>query len=103
MRKLLLVLILIITSFLTGCASSTPVGVVYSELKLPVNVTSNGQAYARTGVAECKSVLGLVAFGDCSIESAKKQGGVSRVYHVDWEARNILGILGEYRLVVYGE
>ncbi|MDD7472795.1 MAG: TRL-like family protein [Bdellovibrionota bacterium] len=99
MKKLLLVLILI----LAGCATSAPMGMVYTEVKLPVNVTSNGQAYARTGVAECKSILGLVAFGDCSIESAKKQGGVSRVYHVDWEARNILGILGEYRLVVYGE
>ncbi len=99
MKKLLLILLL----SLSACATSTPQGIVYTEVKLPINVTSNGQAYARTGVAECKSVMGLVAFGDCSIETAKKQGGVSKVYHVDWEARNILGILGEYRLIVYGE
>lgn len=99
MRKLFLIFILA----LSACATTMPTGIVYTEVKLPVNVTSNGQAYARIGVAECKSVMGLVAFGDCSIETAKKQGGVSKVYHVDWEARSVLGILGEYRLVVYGE
>lgn len=99
MKKVLLSLVI----FLSACATNYPLGIVYTEVKLPVNVTSNGQAYAKSGISECKSVMGLVSFGDCSVEAAKKQGGVSKVYHVDWEVRSVLGILSEYRLVVYGE
>ena len=85
-----------------GCASPVPMGALYTELKLPVAATGNG-ADKKHGVAECKSVLGLVATGDCSIETAKKNGGVSKVSAVDWEGKNILGIFGEYKLHVYGE
>ncbi len=49
------------------------------------------------------SVFGLVATGDASIEAAAKQGGITVIHHVDWEVKNILGIIGTYRCNVYGE
>jgi hypothetical protein len=88
---------------LAGCATAYPVGSLYTEVRLPVGVTSNNGKATKVGVAECTSLLSLVATGDASIEAAKKQGGITKVYHVDWDARNILGIIGNYKVTVYGE
>jgi hypothetical protein len=92
---------LAIAGMISGCASPMPMGALYTELKLPV--TATGTAGRKEGTAECQSVLGLVATGDCSIETAKKNGGISKVSAVDWEAKNILGILGQYKIHVFGE
>ena len=86
---------------LAGCASPMPMGALYTELKLPV--TATGISGKKEGISECKSVLSLVATGDCSIETAKKNGGITKVSGADWEAKSILGIIGEYKLHVYGE
>ena len=48
-------------------------------------------------------MLALFATGDCSIEAARKQGGINKIHHVDWDANNVLGIVGNYKVVVYGE
>ncbi len=91
-----------IAAICSGCATSYPVGVVYTDLKLPVNVTSEAKG-SKVGVAECKSVFGLFTTGDASIETAMKDGGITKVSHIDWEVENILGVIGEYKLTVYGE
>jgi hypothetical protein len=91
-----------IVGMVSGCASPMPMGALYTQLKLPVAVTSNGVG-KKEGVAECKSILALVATGDCSIEAAKKNGGITKVTNVDWEAESVLGIIGNYKLRVYGE
>ena len=85
-----------------GCATAYPVGSLYTEVKLPVAVESDGKAL-KTGTAECMSILGLLATGDASLNTAMKNGNITKVSHVDWEARNILGIIGNYKLTVYGE
>jgi len=101
MRFIACVVLLAGALALSGCASPMPVGVLYTELKLPVAVTAiSGR---KEGVAECKSVLALVATGDCSIETAKRNGGITKVSNVNWEAKSILGIIGEYKLHVFGE
>ena len=86
----------------SGCATSFPVGGVYTDVSLPIEATGAAGRSSKVGTAECKSILSLVATGDCSIEAAKKQGGVTTVDHVDWHAENILGIIGKYKLKVYG-
>jgi len=78
-----------------------PVGGLYTELKLPI--TSTGISGKKVGISECKSILSLVAIGDCSIEAAKKNGGITKVSNIDWEAKNVLGLFGEYKLRVTGE
>jgi hypothetical protein len=90
-------------ALLTGCATPYPMGQFYTELKLPVDVTSNGSNSPKVGYAECESFFGLIATGDASIETAKRNGGITKVHHVDWEVENILGVIGKYKVVVYGE
>jgi len=105
MKKLLTAIAITAAVALTGCATSTPVGSLYTQVKLPVAVTQAqaGSTKLKVGKAECKSILGLVATGDASIDTAAKNAGITVIHHVDWEAENILGIIGTYRCVVYGE
>lgn len=103
MKKVLCDLGLVMCAgLLSACATAYPVGLFYTELKLPVGVTSNATKTTKVGVAECTSVLCLVATGDASIEAAKRQGGITTVTHVDWEVKNTLGIVASYKVVVYG-
>jgi hypothetical protein len=97
------VLAFVVTAFMAGCATSYPVGCAYTQLKLPVAVTDNSGKSTKVGTAECKSLLYLIATGDASIDTAKKSAGITKVHHVDWEVENILGLIGTYKVIVYGE
>lgn len=103
MKKMKLAIVLIAAGMLAGCASSHPFGGLYTELKLPVTATGNSGSASKTGTAECVSILGLVATGDCSIQAAKRNGGITKVNSVDWDAKNILGIIGNYKTIVQGD
>lgn len=87
---------------LSGCASVLPSGIVYTEAKLPIAVGEPG-AYSKVGVSKATSILGLVATGDASIKAAMENGRITKVKYVDYDAKNILGIYGEYTTTVYGD
>ena len=89
-------------AMLTGCASYMPVGNLYTGVTLPVDASSNGGG-TKVGKSTAKSYLGMVAIGDASIETAKKNGGISKVTHIDWDAKNFLGLYGEYTTTVHGD
>jgi hypothetical protein len=59
-------------------------------------------ATPKTGRACMNSILGLVAIGDASLEAAKAAGGITNVANINYEVKNILGVYGEYCLVVKG-
>lgn len=105
MRKAALLLIIVgLALFVAGCASSMPMGVLYTELQLPVAATGNsGGGDMKVGMSECTSILGMVAIGDASIKQAMDNGRITKIHHVDWQAKNILGIYGMYNCTVYGE
>jgi len=91
-----------IIGLLSGCATPYPVGTIFTEVSLPAGVTSQA-SYSKVGRSQCESILGLVAIGDASIEQACKNGNITKIHHVDWKARNILGVIGKYECVVYGD
>ncbi len=95
--------LLVCAVIVSGCATAFPIGGAYTELRLPVAATSNGARSPKVGMASCQSYLGLFAIGDASIQTAKRNGGITKVHHVDWEAKNILGLIGDYKVIVYGE
>ncbi len=88
-----------------SCASTKPVGILYTDIRVPVTTGNAADATAspKVGVAVSKSVLGLVATGDSSITAACANGGIRKIHHVDWEANSILGLFSTYRCVVWGE
>ncbi|NLB60797.1 MAG: TRL-like protein family [Lentisphaerae bacterium] len=85
-----------------GCASPKPGGVIFTETTTPEIATSNAQA-TKVGVSECISVMALVAVGDASIAAAAKNGGITKIHSVDWNAKSILGIYSVYQTIVRGE
>ncbi|WP_394754054.1 TRL-like family protein [Crenothrix sp.] len=88
---------------LTACASPYPIGSIMTDINLPVQVTSNEGIPSKVGEATCHSYLSMVSTGDCSIDTAKKNASITKVHHVDWHAHNILGLIGHYKLTVYGD
>ena len=82
---------------LSGCA--------YVNTKIPLDMdldqTTLGQ---KSGVAEARSVLWLVAWGDASYAAAAKNGGITTLRHADQEVFSVLfGLYTRYRVVVYGD
>jgi hypothetical protein len=87
---------------LAGCSVS-PVQGAFNFAKWDGPVSNPSVSSIKSGESCAKSVLGLVAFGDASIEAAKKAAGISKVATVDHKTTNILYFYGEYCTVVYGE
>lgn len=94
--------LIVFLPMLTGCATPFPVGLWYTDLNLPVSAEGAGKSM-KTGTSECISVLGLVTTGDISYEEAMQDGGITKVNHADWKVENVLGVIGKYKLTVYGE
>jgi len=89
---------------LTGCATAkAPVmGLWYTEVKSG-EMSTGYQAGAKRGEACASSILGLIATGDASIDTARKNGGISYVISIDSTASSILGVYAKYCTIVYGK
>jgi hypothetical protein len=90
-------------TLLTGCAiAQGPVtsGLAF-DLKGPV-ATGPATGSSKIGRAEAWGIV-VFASGDASISAAMKNGGITRVHHVDSETTNILGLYATYITIVYGE
>lgn len=85
----------------TGCVQSpTGPGILYMNVKGPLG-PSAGTERLRRGESCARVALALFAWGDASIESAKRAGGITQVTTVDHHSRNLIGF-GSFCTVVYG-
>jgi len=94
--------LLLVVLFLSGCATPYPAGMLYTEVAFPVAAGEGGNG-SKVGTAKSTSILGLIATGDASLKTAMTNGGITKVRHVDYNAKNILGLYGEYTTTVYGD
>jgi len=88
---------------LAGCqpVAAPVMGVLFLDTRYGDSVTPAADA-TKEGKACSKSVLGLVATGDASLEAAKANGGITTVSHVDHSANSMLGIIAEWCTIVKG-
>ena len=77
------------------------IGIYNGTIEAMDYATPNATLGSKSGEATCKTILGIVNWGDCSIKSAMKNGRISRVTAADWEKHFVL-IYGEKTLRVYG-
>jgi hypothetical protein len=91
---------LVVVLMLAGCASYMPHGMLFTGGKMGAQGGSG--AADKSGKACMNSVLGLVAWGDASLQAAKAAGGVKDVVNIEYEVNNVLGIWGEYCIIVQG-
>lgn len=87
----------------SGCLPpKAPVyGIAYMDVKGPEEATPNLLG-KKMGKGTCQSVLGVVAKGDCSIETAARQANITRITHVDHHSETILLVYSKYTILVYG-
>jgi hypothetical protein len=88
---------------MSGCAyAAAPVtGFLYSGVTHGNTATSNPVG-GKTGESCATSILGVVATGDATVDSAAKQGGITTISHVDHKVMAVLGVYAEYCTVVHG-
>lgn len=87
---------------LSACVSAPVSGFLWTDVKGGVTATEAYGGSAR-GEACASSILGAVATGDASIDTAKKVGGIAQVVTIDYSVTNILGIYAKYCTIVYGK
>ncbi|MCF8226348.1 MAG: TRL-like family protein [Bacteroidales bacterium] len=72
-------------------------------LTLPVNATSNPVGN-KVGTAKATGYLGYLFFDqDASIQTAAKNGGITKISTVDMKTTNILNLIVTYEVIVTGE
>ena len=104
MKHLIIFVIAVYALLNSGCAVvAGPVsGSVYTDTKAPLAATSNNLG-SKVGSAEARSILGIVALGDASIQEAAKKAGITRISHVDYQSFSVLGFYAKFTVYVYGE
>lgn len=98
---------------LTGCAGALghmpPVGGIYAGARgVTPNTTVESSDGARPGPKRAEAcamgVLGLASWGDMSVETAKKNGGITKVGTLDYRTTDILAfVFQKHCTIVTGE
>jgi hypothetical protein len=92
LRNSLFAVAIAATAFLASCSITGPVA-----------ATSNPVG-SKVGTSKATVYLGVLAFGqDCSILSAAKAGGITKISTVDLKTSNILYLITTYETIVTGE
>ena len=91
---------------LIGCGY--PFGLIYTGTQTPhmmdrAEVSGPGKTGDKKGEACATGILSLAAFGDASLDAAKKAGGVTEVHSVEFHGTNILGIYMQGCTEVHGK
>lgn len=107
MKKFLLAAVLLVLMFTIGCISAPiipPMGMLYDNVSAPIDIDYDETIMSmKKGEATCTSIIGLVAFGDCSTKAAAQNGGLKKVNYADYTYKNYVGILQYFTVKVYGD
>ena len=89
-------------ALLTGCATGlSPVSTgLVTDVKGPIMATELDGS--KSGQACAKTILGLVNSGDASIQTAKANGGISKVATADYHTKGFYPFFGETCVIVTG-
>jgi len=77
-------------------------GMLYSGVTVGQDATSNTVG-TKVGTSEAYGILGLVNIGNAGIQKAARDGGITKISHVDVKTTGVLGIFSQYKTIVYGE
>lgn len=95
---------------LMGCGGMGmyPMGSLYTGTQVPHGINRNetsgpGKSGDKAGEACATGILNAVAFGDASLDAAKKAGGITEVHSVEFHSTNILGIYTQGCTEVHGK
>ncbi len=93
-------------AFMTGCGvvpmkgnSMAPITInhVVSDSEI-----DNSVLPAKKGMAKSTAII-LFNSGDASVGAAMRDGGITKIHHVDYDVKNILFLYNEVTTIVYGQ
>jgi len=95
-------LLAILLLAMSACATPGfgPMGGIFTSTKIGVSATQ--PTGGKTGQACAQTVLGLVAWGDASIQAAAAAGGITNIRTIDYHGLSIL-VWGKLCTVVQGD
>lgn len=107
MKKLLVLTAVCASSIImTGCGIIPMKGVSMAPITLDHiasdPIVDNSVRPIKRGESKCMGVV-LFNTGDASIGTAMRNGGITKVHHVDYSVKNILFLYNETITIVYGE
>lgn len=103
-RLFCLFVLLLAVAFLSGCttmAMAPTTALLTLGVKGPVG-SGPATTASKTGTACSEGIL-IVAYGDASIETAMKNGRITKISTVDYESSAYLGIYSKNCTIVKGE
>lgn len=103
--KKAVILIALMAFVLGGCAGMATMNDIPGGLFADYTSgrDAEGSVGGKTGEACAESILGWIAIGDASIETAAKNGGITTVTTVNRRVKNYLGVYAQYCTVVKGK
>lgn len=105
MKNLMLIAALVATTMLTGCIFPMK-GTSFSMLTLNQTtsepIVDSSVRPAKMGEAYSGGVL-FLSGGDASIGAAMRNGGITKVHHVDYKVNNYFWLFNYTTTIVYGE
>ncbi|MCX4026037.1 hypothetical protein H0A36_23615 [Endozoicomonas sp. SM1973] len=103
MKKLIMTATIASVAMLTGCATGmSPVSVgLITDVKGPI--TATGLTGSKKGEACATTIIGLINEGDASIETAKTNGGISRIATADYHTKGFFPFYGSSCVIVTGQ
>ncbi|MDD4102172.1 MAG: TRL domain-containing protein [Kiritimatiellae bacterium] len=107
MKKIIVLSMLCASAvMLTGCGVFPTKGTVMAPITLE-HVASgpfvdNSVRPLKRGETTSGGII-LFGTGDASISTAMRNGGITKVHHVDYSVMNILFLYSEIKTIVYGE
>ena len=109
MRRWLLAVVCTCAMFCSGCVGyfapvMPPQGGLFTAVSAPLDtdVENTPNSYSM-GSSTAVCILGLFAFGDASVTTAARNGGLERIDHLDYSYLNILFIYQGFTTKAYGE
>jgi hypothetical protein len=99
MRGIVLVLVLSAAVMVSGCA----IGILTNVTEPSEVCATQALTSAKVGTSNYISVAGVVAIGDAGIEAACRNGGITKIHHLDINTFSVLGVFTRRTTYVYGE
>lgn len=107
MKKMALLVAATCALMMTGCgviprSPALTASLVPSMTSTEPGFIDNTVKPLKRGTASVRGIV-LFANGDASIAAAMKQGGITKVHHVDTHVRTYFWMYTEYTTIVWGE
>ncbi len=100
MKKLVLVIPLVIS--LAGCIINPLIGGLYTGVQYHFGDHPQEKGEKR-GESCVSNILGLIATGDASVREAMNKAQITKAKSIDYKMTNILGLYGEFCIIVTGD